>query len=96
MMLTRALLLLLVMMTGFSTAQAAETVRPIGSTASLSAALAHTRIVTAELAEKRNICHFVCINRIDQFVTETANAGLASTREVPLAPRTYLADRARE
>jgi hypothetical protein len=96
MMLTRALLLLLAMMTGLSAAQAAENVRPIRGAPSLSAALAQVRVVTAELAEKREICVFARFNLIDQFVSAITDTPLPSECEAPIAPRTYKADRARE
>ncbi len=95
MMLTRALLLLLVMMTGLSPAQAAENARPVRGTLSLSAALAQTRVVAAELVEKRNVCDFARVNQIDQFVTALVGNDLAPALAVPLAPRTYPSDRAR-
>ncbi len=96
MMLTRALLLLLVMMTGLSAAQAAESARPIRGATDLSAALAQVRVVTAELAEKRDICAFARFNLIDQSVAAIANVPLPSPCRAPIVPRTYRADRTRE
>lgn len=95
MMLTRALLLLLVMMAGFSPAHAADNMRPVRGTLSLSAALAQTRVVAAELVEKRHVSEFIRVNSIDQFVAALVGNELASAPNAPRAPRTYLADRAR-
>jgi hypothetical protein len=62
----------------------------------LSAALAQTRVVTAELAAKRSICVFAHVNQIDRFVAVIKDNALALSCDAPIAPRTYQADRARE
>lgn len=95
-MLTRAFLLLLAMMTGLSAAQAAGTVRPICGAPGLSAAMAHTRVVTAEKAAQRNVCAFASAGRIDQFDTSGVAQFTIRFDGSPIVPRTYRADRARE
>ena len=95
MMLTRAFLLLLVMMAGFSPAHAADNTHAARGALSLSAALAQTRVVAADLVEKRNICELARTNRIDQFVAALVVGAVAPASRAPMAPRTYLADRAR-
>jgi hypothetical protein len=96
MMLTRALLLLLAMMTGLSAAQAAENVRPVHGAPGLSAAMAQTRVVTAEKAAQRSVYAFSSISQIDHFDAAASKYLWVVPNDAPIAPRTYRADRARE
>ena len=95
-MLKRALLLLLAMMTGLSVAQAAENVRPVHGAPGLSAAMAQTRVVTADKAAQRSVCAFSDINQIDHFDVTASKDFWVVPNGAPIAPRTYRADRARE
>jgi hypothetical protein len=96
MMLTRAFLLLLAMMTGLSAAQAAENVRPVHGAPGLSAAMAQIRVVTAEKAAQRSVCAFSSISQIHHFDATASKHFWVVPNDAPIAPRTYRADRARE
>ncbi len=96
MMLTRALLLLLAMMTGLSAAQAAESARPVHGTPGLSVALASTHVAPTEYQAHRRVSAFVSVKRIDAFDRAAVQQNFFTNIEVPIAPRTHRADRARE
>jgi hypothetical protein len=96
MMLTRAFLLLLAMMTGLSTAQAAENVRAVQGAPGLTMTVASQSVAPTLSKAHRCVSEFVSVRRIDHFDPETAVERIDLASEMALAPRTYRADRARE
>ncbi len=95
-MIRRAFLLLLAMMTGFSAAQAAETSRPVHGAPGISVAAALMHTTPAEFQAHRRVSAYVSVKRIDAFDRADAGDHGVSYIEMPPAPRTCRADRARE
>ena len=95
-MLTRALLLLLAMMTGLSAAQAAERVRPAHGLTGVSAAVAQTLGVASEIQAKRQASSYVVTAERDWPVAALAKCAVLTANAPPAIHCTHRADRARE
>ena len=90
-MMTRAFLLLLVMMTGLSAAQAAESGRP----AQMNAAVMTARAVDADQGAKRQVVLYAMIPQCNWFVRPGTGHMLVTSIAAPLVPCTQISDRIR-
>jgi hypothetical protein len=96
MMITRAFLLLLAMMTGLSAAQAAEAVRPVRDSAGISASvIGQINPDQVRAAKSQNASRFA--SQVEDYVFQPAIVdSLDRIQALPADRVTYRSDRARE
>jgi hypothetical protein len=94
-MLTRAFLILLAMMTGLTAAQAAEAMRPAQNALSVSASKNAQACAEVALASKqRHRLHIPSFARSEDYALQIIDTSVRDDTRAPM-PRTFISDRAR-
>jgi hypothetical protein len=94
-MLTRAFLILLAMMTGLTAAQAAEAVRPAQNALSVSTSNDAQAYAEVALASKqRHRLYITSFTRLEEYIIQVADTRLREDTYAPMQ-RTFISDRAR-